>query len=245
MGLWHSSNESRDCCLMILMASSRDLHLSNLFKVSQMSSILGVAHGDWCVSSGRKCNMIGMSFKRTRRISWFGEAQLQRENTQLQQTMRWRIERRDIGSIDRSLSFQSFFLWRSDFLEIHKNVHSGWDVSFAVCFFHSDHQVHFITFLSRTKKTIEFRCSQSAARASPGLRSLLNSFGFFSLAHTYRVSWSSGTNVDLRKYTVAVYHLGHFNHLRRKNRMASKFTFSTQLGYSRKNSAVWGYKSLD
>lgn len=28
--------------------------------------------------------MIGMSFKRTHRISWFGEAQLQRENTQLQ-----------------------------------------------------------------------------------------------------------------------------------------------------------------
>lgn len=38
--------------------------------------------------------------------------------------MRWRIERRDRGSIDRSLSFQSFFLWRSDFLEIHKNVYA-------------------------------------------------------------------------------------------------------------------------
>ena len=100
-------------------------------------------------------------------------------------------------------------------------------------------------FCPKQKRRWIFRCSQSAARASPGLRSLLNSFGFFSLAHTYRVSWSSGTNVDLRKYTVAVYHLGHFDNLRRKNRMASKFTFSTQLGYSRKNSGVWGYKSLD
>ena len=42
MGLWHSSNESRDCYLMILNASSRDLHLSTLFKVSQTSSLLGV-----------------------------------------------------------------------------------------------------------------------------------------------------------------------------------------------------------
>ncbi len=97
------------------------------------------------------------------------------------------------GSDKEMVDWQKFIIlklkWRSDFLEIRKNLHSGCDVSFAALLFHSFQ-------CQRIKRPYMFRCQQ-AARASPGLRSLLNSFGFFSLAHTYRVSWSSGTDVDL------------------------------------------------
>lgn len=44
MGLWHSSNESRDCCLLILMASSRDLHLSFSDVIHSWSMEIDVFH---------------------------------------------------------------------------------------------------------------------------------------------------------------------------------------------------------